>query len=345
MFMLVSRRYGRASLIVTSNKPFSAWGEIFGDDVVAAAMIDRLVHHAEILALEATPTGSKTATSRTRQPPEPPKRPDRSPSTILPRPQIALTCPDLSANAPSHPRHGTLGHYRPRRPADAGPASQQEQRRGSIFDRRQGVSFQPALTQSSFTKFQPRLRGSHAARPVGLSLTATAGGAVGLVFRLRRRCSGKATWQFFYRCACDRDRAQGAAQQRSRGAAPRRGRRGVHDHRRRPAGGPTGTCASPAMGRRPELARVWDTPAPRSTCRGPAAAPVRPNSTMLKRAQPLLLTSEQRLDVAAARRGGRALAHPRTSALSPLSPAARPLDFRQRTLRRTKVLRPPRSRI
>jgi choline dehydrogenase-like flavoprotein len=32
MFMLVSRRYGRASLIVTSNKPFSAWGEIFGDE-------------------------------------------------------------------------------------------------------------------------------------------------------------------------------------------------------------------------------------------------------------------------------------------------------------------------
>ncbi len=32
MFMLVSRRYERASLIVTSNKPFSAWGEIFGDE-------------------------------------------------------------------------------------------------------------------------------------------------------------------------------------------------------------------------------------------------------------------------------------------------------------------------
>jgi DNA replication protein DnaC len=52
MFSLVSSRYERASMIVTSNKPFSAWGEIFGDDVVAAAMIDRLVHHAEILALK-----------------------------------------------------------------------------------------------------------------------------------------------------------------------------------------------------------------------------------------------------------------------------------------------------
>jgi len=52
MFMLVSRRYERASMIVTSNKAFSAWGEIFGDEVVAAAMIDRLIHHAEIVALK-----------------------------------------------------------------------------------------------------------------------------------------------------------------------------------------------------------------------------------------------------------------------------------------------------
>jgi DNA replication protein DnaC len=50
MFMLVSRRYERASLIVTSNKPFSTWGEIFGDEVTATAIIDRLVHHAEILS-------------------------------------------------------------------------------------------------------------------------------------------------------------------------------------------------------------------------------------------------------------------------------------------------------
>jgi DNA replication protein DnaC len=54
MFSLVSARYERASLIVTFNKPFSAWGEIFGDEVVAAAMIDRLVHHAEILSTKGT---------------------------------------------------------------------------------------------------------------------------------------------------------------------------------------------------------------------------------------------------------------------------------------------------
>ena len=48
-FQLVSSRYERASLIVTSNKPFGRWGEVFGDEVVAAAMIDRLVHHAEVV--------------------------------------------------------------------------------------------------------------------------------------------------------------------------------------------------------------------------------------------------------------------------------------------------------
>jgi DNA replication protein DnaC len=51
-FQLVSARYERASLIVTSNKPFGRWGETFGDEVVAAAMIDRLVHHAEVIALK-----------------------------------------------------------------------------------------------------------------------------------------------------------------------------------------------------------------------------------------------------------------------------------------------------
>ena len=42
MFSLVSNRYERASMIVTSNKPFSKWDEMFGDDMAATAMIDRL---------------------------------------------------------------------------------------------------------------------------------------------------------------------------------------------------------------------------------------------------------------------------------------------------------------
>ena len=44
-------RYERRSLIVSSNKTFSAWAEIFGDPVAIAAMVDRLVHHAEVIVL------------------------------------------------------------------------------------------------------------------------------------------------------------------------------------------------------------------------------------------------------------------------------------------------------
>ena len=51
-FQLVSSRYEHASLILTSNLPFSGWGGVFGDQVVAAAMIDRIVHHADVLTLK-----------------------------------------------------------------------------------------------------------------------------------------------------------------------------------------------------------------------------------------------------------------------------------------------------
>ncbi len=51
-FQLVSSRYEHASLILTSNLPFSSWAGVFGDQVVAAAMIDRLVHHADVVALK-----------------------------------------------------------------------------------------------------------------------------------------------------------------------------------------------------------------------------------------------------------------------------------------------------
>ncbi len=50
-FQLIASRYEQASVLVTSNLPFGRWGEVFGDEVVAAAMIDRLVHHAEVLTL------------------------------------------------------------------------------------------------------------------------------------------------------------------------------------------------------------------------------------------------------------------------------------------------------
>jgi hypothetical protein len=52
LFALVARRYERGSIIVTSNRGFEAWGEILGDAMVAAALIDRLIHHAHIVTLK-----------------------------------------------------------------------------------------------------------------------------------------------------------------------------------------------------------------------------------------------------------------------------------------------------
>ena len=52
LFALVARRYERGSIIVTSNRGFEGWGEILGDAMVAAALIDRLVHHAQMVTLK-----------------------------------------------------------------------------------------------------------------------------------------------------------------------------------------------------------------------------------------------------------------------------------------------------
>ncbi len=48
-FQLMSRRYEHASTVLTSNKSFEEWGEVLGDGVMAAALIDRLLHHCHIV--------------------------------------------------------------------------------------------------------------------------------------------------------------------------------------------------------------------------------------------------------------------------------------------------------
>lgn len=51
-FRLVTRRYEKASLIITSNKSFADWGEVLGDRVMATAILDRLLHHATTINIK-----------------------------------------------------------------------------------------------------------------------------------------------------------------------------------------------------------------------------------------------------------------------------------------------------
>ena len=51
-FQLVARRYERGSMLITTNKNVAQWGEVFGDDVLAAAILDRLLHHSHTLTIQ-----------------------------------------------------------------------------------------------------------------------------------------------------------------------------------------------------------------------------------------------------------------------------------------------------
>jgi DNA replication protein DnaC len=51
-FQVISRRYENGSVILTSNRGIASWGEIFEDDMAAAAILDRLLHHATVLQID-----------------------------------------------------------------------------------------------------------------------------------------------------------------------------------------------------------------------------------------------------------------------------------------------------
>ena len=52
LFQVVAARYERGSILLTSNQTFSSWGEVLGDPVVATAILDRLLHHSQVLMIK-----------------------------------------------------------------------------------------------------------------------------------------------------------------------------------------------------------------------------------------------------------------------------------------------------
>jgi len=83
-FQLVNARYEKGAMILTSNRGFAEWGEVFGDPVVATALLDRLLHHAVVIQIEGSsyrlrqhaalmPESVRTR-SLVTQPPQPKRR-------------------------------------------------------------------------------------------------------------------------------------------------------------------------------------------------------------------------------------------------------------------------------
>jgi DNA replication protein DnaC len=96
-FQLINARYERGAVILTSNRGFGEWAEIFGDPVVASALLDRLLHHAIVIAIEGNsyrlrehaelvPEPLRSAARRLPQPPPAPqlKRRGRPPKSAPP---------------------------------------------------------------------------------------------------------------------------------------------------------------------------------------------------------------------------------------------------------------------
>ncbi len=97
LFQLVNARYEKGAMILTSNRGFAEWGEVFGDTVVATALLDRLLHHAVVVQIEG-------ASYRLRQ-------------------HADLRTPARAAGQPglADPRGAGADHPRPSPPAPAPP--------------------------------------------------------------------------------------------------------------------------------------------------------------------------------------------------------------------------------
>ncbi len=78
-FQLINRRYERVSTVLTSNKGFEEWGQILGDEVMAAALIDRLLHHCHIVNIRGNSFRMREHTELSKVLHSPPAEPSSSP--------------------------------------------------------------------------------------------------------------------------------------------------------------------------------------------------------------------------------------------------------------------------
>ena len=157
-FQLVSRRYERGSILITSNRSVGEWGEVFGDVVVATAILDRLLHHSHVLTI----TGESFRLREKRR------------AGVL----------RLSAPTP----HVRTGWRPPARPPPCGPRPREPGGGGGprrvvalaeLQGRRQGNGLEIFITAD------PNYRGRRAVRPLGYGLLRPPGRRDGTTTRPR----------------------------------------------------------------------------------------------------------------------------------------------------------------
>ena len=78
-FQLVNARYERGAMILTSNRGFAEWGQVFGDPVIATALLDRLLHHAVVVHIEGSSYRMRQHADLLPPVPPPGSRPDAQP--------------------------------------------------------------------------------------------------------------------------------------------------------------------------------------------------------------------------------------------------------------------------
>ena len=93
-FQLVNARYEKGAMILTSNRGFAEWGELFGDPVVATALLDRLLHHAIVVQIEGSSYRLRQHADLLAQP----RHPGQA-TTIEPPPRRRGRPPKLAAAA------------------------------------------------------------------------------------------------------------------------------------------------------------------------------------------------------------------------------------------------------
>jgi hypothetical protein len=130
LFQVVKRRYTRGSTIVTSNKAASEWAELFGDEVLAAAILDRLLHDAEVLTINGpllAPQGPARGAARRRR--RSPGRHRMTPTTpSRPPARGAQTAAHGLASAATSPKPAEIASHSARAATTASAAAASDRR-------------------------------------------------------------------------------------------------------------------------------------------------------------------------------------------------------------------------